>query len=628
MSNDKLSKVGSDLGQAALVRAIAGLQSVATDHDTLLNTLPASLNIKVFGAIGDGNSHPLSSVYSTLAAAQAVYPFVTSLTQELDWAATQKAIDTSFNGHSGAHPPVFVPYGRYVINTRIQMRPHVRLLGFGEGTSQSAAGLAQGYLTEFVAGQGFNDWAFVYDQLSYNGTATDGYCIADSEISAIGWRGKWTGPGDTTTTAGGMILFDGVYPIQGCRFEKLIAANMAQDMIKCNVVPLPGLFNNIWGRQVGGSVLNILCGPVYGDTNARTTHFFRASNIQGDFVVGPLIAIDGTPVITGGGSFAGCTFWIDGVKHEIDSAASSNPDPTNAYSKNCIVVTGLERAALLVSSVNVQTSNPLGGGTPNTVDGAVLRILGPTTAISPKGKGPLWSIENSRYGSSNATADFLVWDETHGVYDGSNNLVTPYKVDKNYRSASVNADAALYVGNAVTDLVRGTRLLNKDTGIADSYNQWEQFPDGVQRWGPGNAATDSKFYRAATGRLAADCNLQGRHIINRGGPNLAASDFVLTGWGTGATITVDSDCTDQKWYITITAGTSPSANPTVQLNFKDTTYAFPGTGPVFTIAMGFNGTGVKSRVDMGARASSNLIFQYPLTPTAGLTYIFLGTGMG
>lgn len=44
-----------------------------------------------FGAIGDGTVHQLSERYSTLAAAQAVYPFVTALTQTIDWASCQAA---------------------------------------------------------------------------------------------------------------------------------------------------------------------------------------------------------------------------------------------------------------------------------------------------------------------------------------------------------------------------------------------------------------------------------------------------------------------------------------------------------------------------------------------------------
>lgn len=48
-----------------------------------------------FGAIGDGSSHPLSNYFGTLAAAQVVYPHATSLTNELDWAAIQAAINAA-----------------------------------------------------------------------------------------------------------------------------------------------------------------------------------------------------------------------------------------------------------------------------------------------------------------------------------------------------------------------------------------------------------------------------------------------------------------------------------------------------------------------------------------------------
>lgn len=47
-----------------------------------------------FGAIGDGTAHPLSERFATLSTAQAVYPFVTSLAQTIDWAALQAALNT------------------------------------------------------------------------------------------------------------------------------------------------------------------------------------------------------------------------------------------------------------------------------------------------------------------------------------------------------------------------------------------------------------------------------------------------------------------------------------------------------------------------------------------------------
>lgn len=72
-----------------------------------------------FNGICDGGSHPLSSVYGTLAAAQAVYPFVTSLTQQIDYAALQAmsnaALGASGSEHGTSNPqlniPMFIPNG-------------------------------------------------------------------------------------------------------------------------------------------------------------------------------------------------------------------------------------------------------------------------------------------------------------------------------------------------------------------------------------------------------------------------------------------------------------------------------------------------------------------------------------
>jgi hypothetical protein len=47
----------------------------------------------MFGAVGDGGSHPASGLYASLAALQAMYPFATSLDQEMDWLAWQAALN-------------------------------------------------------------------------------------------------------------------------------------------------------------------------------------------------------------------------------------------------------------------------------------------------------------------------------------------------------------------------------------------------------------------------------------------------------------------------------------------------------------------------------------------------------
>ena len=62
---------------------------------SLSDRLANEVNPLEFGAIADGNSHPLSTRYATLAAAQADYPKAIALTQEIDWAALQLCLDLS-----------------------------------------------------------------------------------------------------------------------------------------------------------------------------------------------------------------------------------------------------------------------------------------------------------------------------------------------------------------------------------------------------------------------------------------------------------------------------------------------------------------------------------------------------
>lgn len=66
---------------------------------------------ETYGAVGDGASHPLSSAYGTLAAAQAVYPHATALTDEIDWCAIQSALNAL--GTTGG---VCVISKKYLIN--------------------------------------------------------------------------------------------------------------------------------------------------------------------------------------------------------------------------------------------------------------------------------------------------------------------------------------------------------------------------------------------------------------------------------------------------------------------------------------------------------------------------------
>jgi|HubBroStandDraft_6_1064221.scaffolds.fasta_scaffold213551_2 hypothetical protein len=99
------------------------------------------------------------------------------------------------------------------------------------------------------------------------------------------------------------------------------------------------------------------------------------------------------------------------------------------------------------------------------------------------------------------------------------------------------------------------------------------------------------------------------------GSNLVSGDFLLTGWGTGATISAIHGC-DMAHRFTITAGTTPSVSPTIRLTFHDGAWAFP---PIILANM-INGTGQVS--DFGVVSATTIYtLTYDGLPTATKTYI-------
>lgn len=93
-----------------------------------------------FGAIFDGASHPLSQRYGTLAAAKVVYPHATALTQEIDWAALQGAIN-SVEARGDRGGVVEIPNaGIGKFNETVTMNPR-RTSIWGEGTILDFSGI-------------------------------------------------------------------------------------------------------------------------------------------------------------------------------------------------------------------------------------------------------------------------------------------------------------------------------------------------------------------------------------------------------------------------------------------------------------------------------------------------------
>lgn len=95
-----------------------------TQHAKNMDTVSA----KDFGGIADGSTHPLSEKFSTLLMAQAVYPFVTSLSQSIDWAAAQAAV----NSLAPAGGRLYLPKGAWVFTDELSItNMPVQIVGDG-----------------------------------------------------------------------------------------------------------------------------------------------------------------------------------------------------------------------------------------------------------------------------------------------------------------------------------------------------------------------------------------------------------------------------------------------------------------------------------------------------------------
>jgi hypothetical protein len=117
--------------EAGKTWTISGIRVLAS-----ATSLQDLANVKNYAAtdaqrlvVGDGNAKPLSGYYATLAEAQAAYSHVTALTEELDWAVIQEAVNTlgdasrnpTYGGAAATVQGLYFPTGIFVINEQVTM---------------------------------------------------------------------------------------------------------------------------------------------------------------------------------------------------------------------------------------------------------------------------------------------------------------------------------------------------------------------------------------------------------------------------------------------------------------------------------------------------------------------------
>lgn len=124
------------------------------------------------------------------------------------------------------------------------------------------------------------------------------------------------------------------------------------------------------------------------------------------------------------------------------------------------------------------------------------------------------------------------------------------------------------------------------------------------------------FYVTQPGALSQP--LAFKRLSSSQGTALVAGDFALSaGWGSGAAVSAVTG-TDQGFDLTVTAGTSPTANPTVTLTFKDGTWT---NTPILLIQQR-GGTGAQPTAINYTPSATAPVITWMGTPVNTNTYIF------
>ena len=247
------------------------LAAIINEFTTDENNISAIAS-KDFGAIGDGNSHPANTLYSTLAALQAKYPFATSLNQELDYLGWQAALNAGgqvistpnhyimCNSNSDSQSPLTVISGKSWVDG------YGAKLDFSAMTAQSSS---EHFITNYNFANSLN-WtnASIYTSNQIlNAVFGSGAAIVTDSSSY---------PAQSSFCQFGqqVILQPGIYRAT-CTFTATEGASFSAGNPNppwCNIsffATSPGQGSNFTGKSaVGTGLIGVLQGPV-----TQTIHF-------------------------------------------------------------------------------------------------------------------------------------------------------------------------------------------------------------------------------------------------------------------------------------------------------------------------------------------------------------------
>lgn len=284
------------------------------------------------GYVGDGSHHPLSSYFSTLAAAQSVFPFVSALTDEMDGVAIQAAIYsvsplTTFN--PGNIPSdyfkyggtITVPAGKGYFNETIYLNFQVRLTALGTpvpgsglaasnpcDSFTSATGASVLCWTGAATGIGIDATGFYKysNNSAFSGTATGGTGQSGFTLGTITFNASSVPSIGNSTFAGSVITI-----LSGTGAE-----NAPRLILSGSYNPGTGIYTasvlNNWDNGVPNStstfsIAAVAAGHRYtASEGVAGANYFDGGNGSGQFqlTLTPGVDIENLTIVSNGGGYA------------------------------------------------------------------------------------------------------------------------------------------------------------------------------------------------------------------------------------------------------------------------------------------------------------------------------------
>ncbi len=518
------------------------------------------------GAIGDGLSHPLSERFSTLSAAQNYYPFATDLSDEIDWAAIQRAVDIALfcqgHSHSGGGRgmvPVEISYGRYLVNRTIEIGPESSVTTNGFMLSGSSARASE---------------------ILWTGTAGDGSSQGPLRVVNVNWfrmqdltiRGKYTGEfGVWLMSDHGMT----------CGRQRLsnVAINNFSDGLRVGHVLAAGVHSSPAMNDYSGLDIRNAHNAVHiigADTDGQQFHNLNTANITG-----AVIRVEGgrNVHVIGGNDWGVVRYHSDpGNVDEVSTRNRAYFHITGAAIGGGFSVRNIrvESAAELVRVGPDEPNQPRTDGFTMEVDNYVVQTihheleetLDPVRIVHWAGRGTL-QIENSvlpyergylYFHRLNSVQNIeLAMENNQLTITEENFYAEPSDPFAFIRTSPRPGSGVVEVGGLRASLRNNLRLQRRNIGSYRHNDVIGRFRDQVRLY----TAADAHGY---TYTVLEDL---------RATPQVPANITLDTTWGNGAVVTEVSG-TDRAFTFRVQSGWSGlGANPGLQIDFADGSYTRP-----------------------------------------------------